>query len=275
MMQEQQEGPMSGPRPGYRDSDQDRDFFARRTAETHAGWFRPYLKPGISLLDCGCGPGSMTVGLAEWVAPGEVVGIDIGVESLTLAEDRIREAGLNNVRVQEANVYELPFPDGSFDAAFSHAVVDHLEDNVAALREIRRVLVPGGVLGVRGSDLGGLIQYPDPDGLLRRFLEMSIEMRRRADGNPQVGRHLRGILHEAGYQNVVATASFESHGSSQAVSWIAEYMVAFIRRDRTMVERGLCDDQTLDACADAFEAWGKSPGAFLARPFGEAIGWTP
>jgi ubiquinone/menaquinone biosynthesis C-methylase UbiE len=49
----------------------------RRTVETNASFVPPHLRPGLSVLDCGCGPGSITVGLAGRVAPGQVVGIDV------------------------------------------------------------------------------------------------------------------------------------------------------------------------------------------------------
>ena len=57
----------------------------RRTVERAADFFLPHLKSGMSLLDCGCGPGSITVGLAEVVAPGEVVGIDIETSQVETA----------------------------------------------------------------------------------------------------------------------------------------------------------------------------------------------
>ncbi len=94
--------------------------FGQRTATSHAAFFIPYLRPGMSLLDCGCGPGSITIGFAETVAPGEVVGVDMAENQLEQARDSAQERGLSNLRFEMANVYDFPLPDDSFDAVFSH-----------------------------------------------------------------------------------------------------------------------------------------------------------
>src|SRR4051795_8294283 len=71
---------------------------ARRTAATCAAFFLPYLRPGMRLLDCGCGVGSSTVALAEAVAPGEVVGIDPQPEQVARARALAVERNVGNVR---------------------------------------------------------------------------------------------------------------------------------------------------------------------------------
>src|SRR5262245_43949599 len=103
----------------------------RRSAERNAAFFLPHLQAGMGLLDAGCGPGSITLGLAERVVPGEVVGIDISMERIEQARGLADERGVTNVWYERGDVYDLPFEDASFDAAFMHTVLQHLSDPLA------------------------------------------------------------------------------------------------------------------------------------------------
>lgn len=117
------------------------DFMAQRRAGTHAAFFTPRLRPGMRLLDCGCGPGTLTVDLAEIIAPGEAVGVDREAAQLEAARGLAQQRRIN-ARFEAATVYELPFPDRYFDAVFSHALFEHLREPLRALAEIKRVLKP-------------------------------------------------------------------------------------------------------------------------------------
>jgi ubiquinone/menaquinone biosynthesis C-methylase UbiE len=117
-------------------------FMAQRTAETHAGFFLPYLKPGSCVLDAGCGPGTITLGLARRVDPGHVIGLDVEEPQFEQARAVAHREGLN-VEFRGGSVYQLPFKDQQFDAVFSHAVLEHLSDPAAAILEFRRVLKAG------------------------------------------------------------------------------------------------------------------------------------
>lgn len=138
---------MSDPRPGterpYRTDDAwSRAVHARRTGEA-AAFLMPHLRAGMRLIDCGCGPGSITADLARALAPGEAIGIDLREDALTQGCALARERGIANVAFQAASVYHLPYADNSFDAAFACAVLQHLAAPLAALKEMRRVLKPG------------------------------------------------------------------------------------------------------------------------------------
>src|SRR5438067_1545844 len=101
------------------------DLLGKRSATWNAGFILPYLRPGMSLIDCGCGPGAITIGLTQAVAPGQVVGIDIESSQVEAARSLAAKMGVANVRFEVANVYDLPFPDASFDAAFAHTSLQH------------------------------------------------------------------------------------------------------------------------------------------------------
>jgi len=112
------------------------------------------------LLDVGCGPGSITLDLAGLVAPGQVVGIDIQRAQIDQARALASARGVTTVRFEVEDIYELPFSDASFDAALANGVLMHLSEAVRALAELRRVLRPGGVAGVRDPDWGASLRAP-------------------------------------------------------------------------------------------------------------------
>ena len=100
----------------------DRDLASRR-ADQRGGFFLQQLHPGMRLLDCGCGPGSVTLGLAEAVALAEVVGVDIERSQVQAASALARERQVENVRFEVGSIYKLPFPDSSFDAAYAQPLL--------------------------------------------------------------------------------------------------------------------------------------------------------
>src|SRR5690349_25086699 len=86
-----------------------------RTALNSAAYLLPHLQQGMSILDVGCGPGTITVDLAELVAPGRVVGIDSSPEVVEQARAHAAERGVTNVEFRVGDAYALEFADGEFD----------------------------------------------------------------------------------------------------------------------------------------------------------------
>jgi SAM-dependent methyltransferase len=181
-------------------------WFATRTASREAAFFLPYLRPGMHVLDVGCGPGSITLGLAEVVAPGEVVGIDLQPTQIEQARALAVERGVENVRFEVGEAYRLPFPAHSFDAAFAHGVLMHLREPVRALVEIQRVLRPSGIVGVRDQDFGGDLFTPVTP-LLEQWFALLLRARQHHGRDSFLGRHHRRLLLEAGFVRAEARAS--------------------------------------------------------------------
>lgn len=84
-------------------------FMAKRSFDSHGLFFAQYLGSGSSILDCGCGPGSITIGIAERVYPGSIVGVDVGTSQLTLATSAATARAVSNVSFKSADCYSLPF----------------------------------------------------------------------------------------------------------------------------------------------------------------------
>ncbi len=135
-----------------------------RTAENSAAYLLARLQPGDRVLDVGCGPGTITAGLAARVPDGEVVAIDMAGDVLDAARQAADAAGQGNVRFEPGDVYRLGYADGTFDVVHAHQVLQHLADPAAALREMRRVARPGGLVAARDGDYGGMLWYPDDPG---------------------------------------------------------------------------------------------------------------
>jgi len=247
---------------------------AERTVAQSAGFLLPHLSPGMSLLDVGCGPGSITAGLATAVAPGQVVGIDFQESQVAAARKRAASLGIANARFHAADAYALPFDDESFDVVFAHAVLVHLGDPLRALKEMRRVLRPGGLVGLRDPDLfGSGFTFPMTE-LLELWREIGPRVRAHNGANPHPAREHRRLLREAGFGRTMATASVVSAGSAdetreQAV-WFQDQFRGFAR---TAVEQAWMDQATADAIHLELAAWGERPDAFHAGVWCATLGW--
>jgi SAM-dependent methyltransferase len=253
-------------------------MFADRSAAVEAAFFLPHLRPGMRLLDCGSGPGSITCDLAEVVAPGEVVGLDIQSSQVERARALAQERGLSNVCFEVGSVYALPFPDASFDAAFAHMVLMHLTDPLAALREIRRVLTPGGMVGIADTDWS-LWQISPSTPLLAAMHALRVRVRQHNGSSPFYAGHQRELLREAGFARSEASAAFadEGTGSLPKTRERAAFYAAGLRGPEftaTPIGQGWVDQAALDAMVTEVLAWGERPDAFHLLARCAAVGWN-
>jgi SAM-dependent methyltransferase len=244
-----------------------------RTAENSAGYLLPLLKPTDRLLDIGVGPGTITADLASRLTAGSVVGIDNAPAAVAAAERLVHDRGLANVTVTGGDVYALDLPDARFDVVHAHQVLQHLRDPVAALREMRRVCTPEGIVAVRDADYSAMTWFPDHPKIAR-WLELYIQVARRNGGEPNAGRRLRRWAMDAGFSSVTSTASAWCYAEAGDLAWWsttwAERLVAspFGRR---AVELGLTSGDELAALAEGWEEWAAEPGAWFAVLHGEVI----
>ena len=232
-----------------------------RSVETHAGFFTPHLKPGMRVLDCGCGPGSITLGLAKIVTPGETVGIDIGTPVIDMA--RNLAAGEENVSFQEASIYEIPFLDSHFDAVFVHKVLEHLAEPLQAMREVFRVMKPGGVVGTRNTDRGAHIWWP-PSDMIKRMTTNQEDRWRSNGGNPNFGREQQSCLRSAGFIGLQTSTSVDvtTTGDSTFAAdlrsgntgeWVSRgFISATELADAATVQRYIAEAEAMQANPDAF-----------------------
>jgi len=248
---------------------------ARRTAEMAAAFFLPFLKPGMRVLDVGCGPGSITSGFAQRVAPGETIGIDLSAEVIATARSLASGAPARNLTFEVGNIYQPRFAAGTFDAVFLHQVMQHLRHPVDALGQMRALLAPGGMLGARVVDWGSAIFYPESEAM-RRYLALQFELARRNGGEPNAGRHLRRWLREAGFGETRITSSTESDADAHATRDRGEMFVERVLQSSLAgraLECGIATRSDLESIAAAWRAWGRDPDAFFCFSHVEVVAW--
>jgi SAM-dependent methyltransferase len=239
-----------------------RPAHGRRTADRWAGFLLPHLRPDMRLLDLGCGPGSITAGLGQ----------QAGVAAFGVDLDAVR---IESVPVAAADGAALPFADASFDALFANAVLQHVHDPSAVLREARRVARPGAVIGVGDADWGGALVHP-ADPAIDRAFEIRERMRNR--GDVRVGRALRDLLAGAGFERAEASVVGHADGTADAAGWYGLSEAGWFAAPAVVAvagERRIATADEMAACAEAWTRWAGHPGAFAARFWVTALAWAP
>lgn len=184
-----------------------------RTAENSAAYLLPHFQllattnPTLKLLDVGAGPGTISASLAKYIPEGHVLATDISDEILTRASDYAASQGVKNISFQKADVFNLPFGDGSFDVTHAHQVLCHLDDPVAAVKELVRVTKVGGIVALRESDMQMWCIWPERAPLLA-FHDVNVKTLIKDGGQDKGGRRLVSWVLEAGVRRGDIKASF-------------------------------------------------------------------
>ena len=246
-----------------------------RTAQNSAAYLIPHLTPGLRLLDVGCGPGNITADLAGLVAPGDAIGIDREAGVLAEATAAASGRGVGNVRFAVGDVYALGYPDASFDVVHAHQVLQHLSDPVAALRQMRRVCRPGGLVAVRDSDYSAMTWFPLTQEL-DRWMEIYQAVAHGNSAEPDAGRRLLGWALEAGFaaEDVTPSASVWCFATPEDRGWwggiwadrITDSPLAAMAQ-----RRGLAPAEELAGIGAAWRSWATHPDAWFAVLHGELL----
>ncbi len=249
----------------------------RYTAEASAAYLLPYLRPGLRILDVGCGPGNISVGLARAVAPGQLHGVDMEESQIELARAVAEANGRDNAIFHVSDAADLPFEDGFFDIAHCHNVLMHIPDTASVLAEMKRVLKPGGIIGCREMICGSSFTHPD-FGVIRRAWDMFEDLLAADDGHPQMGKELKNRIVEAGFTNVRVSASFDIYDTPADVAFIHAFANQWFLSPEIMeaaIKYGAATQELCDAIRDAYERWKDHPGAFCGLAFGEVVAGRP
>ena len=246
-----------------------------RTVANSAAYVIPYLKPDFKILDVGCGPGAIAMDLASTYVPqGHVTGLEYSAEVVERARKHAAERGVANITFLAGDAHALPFPDATFDITHAHQVLQHIADPVLALREMRRVTKPGGVVASRESDSGGFVRYPESPALAE-LSELTERVRVANGGEPRAGRRLKAWAREAGYDNSKITCSAGTWLFSTPEErrwWASTFAERTVKSDfaKSAAKLGTKEDE-LRRYAEAWNKWAEEEDGWLALLHGEMI----
>ena len=245
---------------------------AWRTVENSAAYLLPHLSPGSSLLDVGCGPGTITVDLAERLGGGHVVGLDSSAEVVAKASGLGDERG-SSAEFVVGDAYALPFDDDTFDVVHAHQTLQHVARPVEVLSEMRRVAKPGGVVAARDVDYAGTFWFPLLPGL-DAWIDLYQRVHRGNGGEPDAGRRLKAWAQQAGFAEVTTSASvwnFSDEADRQwwGGLWATRVLESAFADDA--LGAGLASQDDLEAISAAWREWAARDDAQLVMPHGEIV----
>jgi SAM-dependent methyltransferase len=244
-----------------------------RTAANSAAYLTGELRPHMRLLDIGCGPGTITADLAELLPQGHVTGVDAAAGVLDRARATAERRGVTNVTFETADVLRLPYGDAEFCVVHAHQTLQHVGDPVGALREMRRVCRPGGIVAVRDGDYGGTFWYPEVPGM-DDWKDLYRRVAAANGGTPDAGRRLHAWAREAGFTDVAVSTSNWCYHTPEERSWWSDLWA-----ERTLsstyaeaaVAGGHATEAGLQRISDAWRRWGAEEDGWFTVVNGEIL----
>jgi ubiquinone/menaquinone biosynthesis C-methylase UbiE len=259
---------------------------ASRTAQTDASFLLPYLRPNHIILDIGCGPATITIGLAALVPNGSVTGVELTESILSQAQATIASTSPppKNITLLQADLLKgLPFEDGTFDVVFSSQLFPHLptrQMKVQAIKEMRRVCKEGGVVSTR--DAAELHFFPRVYGLdtkwagnMKRAIKFSCSSSAEEEES-FAGGEMPGIYREVGgFKEVQVGAGTTVYSGAEARKWFVETSLNRLEDEeyRASWLRAGIKEEDVQETRVAFKGWEADDDAWYAALQAEVLGW--
>ena len=253
------------------------EYLGKRTVDNSFAPLARYLSAGVSVLDVGCGPGSITIDIAKRVDPGKVIGIDLEPATIAKAESLRIDLDVGNASFQTGDAYALEFADDTFDITCFHALMSYLCDPVLALNQQKRVTKPGGhVIGWFGSWSDQII-YP-PCRAFDRYLSACAQLADRSDPSRYFhstsAREAFALFSQAGFDDIRVEGSagpfdcvyfgseFFEH-TFEGYRSILQWDGSHAKFHEKLLSIGALDETTVLSAQKEIEAWHDNPHAFL------------
>lgn len=239
---------------------------SQRTVANSAAFLLPHLQPTFSLLDIGCGPGTITSGFCSYLPKGSIIGVDLGESVIAHAKSSHPSSEFPNLSFEVGDILKgLRWDDNSFDVVYFHQTVLHLPDPIGGLREAKRVLKPGGLLAMRETDT--LNWYPELPGL-KKYNQCLDSMLKSKGARGLAARGLHTWAKEAGFERgkMDIGAGTQVYSTPEERRWWAKIHVDRIRGEvgDKMLELGLLDKEGLEQMVNDFEQWAEDEDGWYA-----------
>ncbi|KAJ4286253.1 hypothetical protein N0V90_013287 [Kalmusia sp. IMI 367209] len=243
-----------------------------RTVENSCPHLIPHLsKPSLKILDVGCGPGTISVDLASRVPQGFVLAIDPSADVIEKARVHAQEKGVTNVRFEVRDIFDWKsiegVEEGGFDVVHAHQVLQHLQDPLSAMKEMKKLTRKGGIVAVRDCDYSAMNHYPQHEGM-RKWLDLYISVAQSIKCDPNIGKRLHAIAMQAGFPRNDINASVSAWTFStpeERAWWCGLWAERSIKSDykTRVLESGLGTEEDLEEIARTWqEMEGKEDGWF-------------
>ncbi|MCB1081651.1 MAG: class I SAM-dependent methyltransferase [Chlamydiia bacterium] len=257
---------------GY--SDTAINIFKERSAFKNGRFLIPHLKETDHLLDCGCGPGSITLDFATLLPCGHVTGIDVEPSQIPIAQSLMQEREITNATFMQGSILSLPFENDQFDVAFTNAVLWTLSDPIPALQELKRVVKPGGIIACREPCFEGNLFYPESLPIKEAFdLQGRAQTEMGTDRN--IGKKLAAHFFSVGLKKVELSVSVDVFSSPERRKLLARYSQTAWHDApwaKMIQEKQWITPERIDYFKHELSKWENTPGAFFSTNWCEAIG---
>jgi protein-L-isoaspartate O-methyltransferase len=153
------------------------------------------------VLEAGCGVGAQTKIIAAKNPGSKFISVDLSEDSITGARKLINSLGINNVELRQADIYDLPFKDETFDDVIICFVLEHLHNPLLAIKELKRVLKKGGTMIAIEGDHGSSFFYPDSK-FAHLAIDCQVQLQGLNGGNSNIGRELYPLFKSTGLSGI-------------------------------------------------------------------------